>query len=68
VSITDTTSGATIYYTTDGSVPSTKSAVYSKTISVTGTMTINAIAIAPGSTQSSEASGYYKISSSGGGW
>ncbi len=68
VSITDTTGGAKIYYTTDGSMPTTSSPVYSKAISVAATMTINAIAIAPGSAQSTEASAYYKIGSTGGGW
>jgi len=36
VTITDTTSGATICYTTDGSAPTTSSTVYAGSISVTG--------------------------------
>jgi len=46
VSITDTASGATIYYTTDGSTPTTSSAVYLSPISVNPPATVNAIATA----------------------
>lgn len=68
VTLADTTPGATIYYTTDGTTPTLKSSVYSKAISVSASMTIKAIAMANGWTQSSVASGAYTISSSGGGW
>ncbi len=47
VSISDATTGATIYYTTDGSTPTTKSTVYSGSIMVAVSTTINALAVAP---------------------
>ncbi|HTP52209.1 MAG TPA: chitobiase/beta-hexosaminidase C-terminal domain-containing protein [Anaeromyxobacteraceae bacterium] len=53
--------GATIYYTTNGSTPTTSSAVYSAPISVTATETLMAIATAPGETASNVASATYTI-------
>jgi glycosidase len=56
--------GGTIYYTTDGSTPTTASAVYSSQIPVLGdgtTMTIKAVALAPAKTISSVASATYII-------
>ena len=44
VTISCATSGATVYYTTDGSIPTTSSAVYSGAIAVNKAMTIKAIA------------------------
>ena len=46
VTLADSISTATIRYTTDGSTPTTKSPVYSKPIPLSGTETIQAIAIA----------------------
>ena len=67
VSITDSTSGATIHYTTDGSTPTSSSAVYSSPIPVSsGTVTIEAIGTKSGDTTSSVASATYTISSGGG--
>jgi hypothetical protein len=44
VTITDTIPNATIYFTTDGSTPTTSSTVYSSPITVSSTETLHAIA------------------------
>jgi len=61
VTIMDATSGAAIYYTTDGSTPNTTSLLYSAPIQVSSTETIEAIAIANGDTSSAVASATYTI-------
>jgi glucosylceramidase len=63
VSISDTTAGASIYYTLDGSTPTDKSTLFSATapISITTTTTINAIAIASGYSDSAVATGTFTI-------
>ena len=48
VTITCATGGATIYYTTDGSAPTNESTEYTGAITVSSTMTINAIAVKDG--------------------
>jgi hypothetical protein len=50
VTISDTTAGAIIHYTTDGTAPTPKSATYAGPISVVSTETLRAIAVAGGST------------------
>lgn len=67
VTVSDTTSGAVIYYTTDGSTPTTSSLVYKSAIPVSSKMTIKAMAIAPGWSSSTVATANYTISG-GGGW
>jgi N-acetylneuraminic acid mutarotase len=61
VTITGTTPGATIYYTTDGTTPTTSSTKYTGTISVSSTETIESITIASGYTNSAVASATYTI-------
>jgi hypothetical protein len=63
VSISDATPGATIYYTTDGSTPTTSSNKYTGpiTLDILGTTTIKAIAIAPGESQSPVSSATYNV-------
>ena len=60
VSITDSTAGAAIYYTTDGSTPSAQSTLYTGPVSVTSNQTITAIASAQGYLQSAPVSANYK--------
>lgn len=64
VAISCTTAGATIKYTTDGSVPSaTNGTAYSQPLSVQNNLTIKAIAIKTGMPDSSVATADYTISS-----
>jgi len=61
VTISDTTTGVTIYYTTNGTTPTTSSTVYSGAIPVTSTETLEAIATATGYSTSAVASAAYII-------
>lgn len=67
VTLSDSTPGASIYYTTDGSTPTASSTLFSASspITVSATTTIQAIAVASGYTNSAVASGAYTISTPG---
>ena len=66
VTINDATTGATIYYTTNGATPTTASTKYTATISVSATETLKAVALATGGSLSAVASAAYTITPSGG--
>ena len=61
VQLSSATKNAKIYYTTDGSTPTTKSTLYKDGIKVTAETTIKAIAIADGFKQSDAATFAYKV-------
>ncbi len=56
VSLTCSTVGATIYYTVDGSTPTTGSQIYEAPFLVASNLTVKALAVAPGDTSSNIAS------------
>ena len=62
VGLSDSISGATIYYTLDGSTPTTSSLVYKGVpLTVSSSITINAMAVANGYVNSAVASATYAI-------
>jgi Chitobiase/beta-hexosaminidase C-terminal domain/PQQ-like domain len=61
VTLSSTTAGASIYFTTNGTTPSTSSTPYTGPITVSSSVTIKAIAVASGYSTSSVASGTYVI-------
>jgi hypothetical protein len=64
VTISTSTSAATIYYSTDGTTPTTSSTKYTSSVAVSTTETIKAIATATGYTTSVVASATYTIQTS----
>ena len=62
VAISDATAGTTIYYTTNGTTPTTSSSVYSGPVTVPASETLEAIAVESGDTTSAAASAAYTIS------
>jgi hypothetical protein len=61
VSITDASANATIYYTVDGTTPTTSSPQYGGTITVSSTETLKADAYAPGFARSAVRTASYTI-------
>src|SRR5205085_2827009 len=61
VTLSDATSGASIFYTTDGSTPTAASTRYTAPIVVTQTTTLKAMATASGMADSGVASAAYTI-------
>ena len=61
VELSCATDGASIYYTTDGSTPTTSSTLYSSAISVSETTTIKAIGVKAGLENSTVSSATYTI-------
>jgi hypothetical protein len=64
VTISCATSGATIYYTTDGSTPTAASTKYTAPISISASTLLQAVAIETGLTSSPVISGVYNIAGS----
>src|SRR5207247_1039462 len=61
VTLSTTTSGASIYYTTDGSTPTTASSAYTGPVPLTTTTTLRAMAAASGMSNSNVTSATYTI-------
>jgi uncharacterized repeat protein (TIGR03806 family) len=59
ITITDATPGAIIYYTLDGTTPTTASAVYGGSIIITNSLLIQAVAVLAGEANSSVASALF---------
>ena len=67
VTLTDSTANASIYYTTDGTTPTTSSTQYKNPVTITSTTTIQSIAMAQGYSQSALATGTYTLTPPGSG-
>lgn len=65
VTISTSTAGAAIYYTTDGSTPTASSRVYGGPVSIAANLVLKAFATAAGYTDSAVASGSYRIDARG---
>ncbi len=67
VTISDAATGATIYYTIDGSTPTASSTQYTGPITVSTTETVKSIAVSGGNQNSAVATAAYTITQNGGG-
>jgi hypothetical protein len=65
VTLSCATSGAAIYYTTDGSTPAASSTKYTAPISISASTQLQALAVEAGMANSMVCSGVYNIASSG---
>lgn len=65
VTISTTTNGASIYYTTDGSTPTSASSLYTSAITISSSITLKAIAILSSYTDSNIASALFTVSAPG---
>jgi len=61
VTISDATAGTAIYYTTNGTTPTTSSSVYKRPLTVSVNETLEAIAVEAGYSNSPAAKAVYKI-------
>jgi LysM repeat protein len=61
VTISDSTAGTTIYYTTNGTTPTTSSTKYTSAITVSANETLEALAVEAGYTNSAVATAAYNI-------
>jgi hypothetical protein len=61
ITLSTTTTGSTIYYTTNGAVPTTASTQYTGPVTITSATTIKAIAVKSGFTDSSVLTAAYTI-------
>ena len=64
ITLSESSQGATVYYTTDGSIPSTSSAMYDGAIQISGPTSIHAFATGGGFSPSPVASGFFTVVSS----
>ena len=66
VTLSDTTSGAAIYYTLDGTTPTASSQTYSSPFTLTASATVKAIAVVGSSAPSTVASAAFTLTTTGG--